>query len=96
MNQQQQGTTAGQQQYMQQPPFVISTKDLLYLEDMLSWNLNVIKKVNFFAQQVQDQDIKNQMQKICQMHENHYQKLLNHMHQHLQTTQQPTSGGMQS
>jgi len=94
--QQQQQSAAVNQQYMQQPPFVISTKDLMYLEDMMSWNLNVIKKVHFFAQQVQDQEIKNHMHKICQMHENHYQKLLNHMHQHLQTSQQMSSGGMQS
>lgn len=92
----QQQSAATGQQYMPQPPFVISTKDLLYLEDMMSWNLNTIKKVHFFAQQVQDPEIKNKMHQMCQMHENHYQKLLNHMHQHLQTANQTTTGGMQS
>jgi hypothetical protein len=99
MDQQQVQQTAGnQQQFMQQPPFVISTKDLMYLEDMMSWNLNVIKKVNYFAQHVKDQEIQNRLHQMCQMHENHYQKLLNHMHQHLQTTQQQQmpGGGMQS
>lgn len=95
--QQQQQQMAQNQQFMQQPPFVISTKDLSYLEDMMAWNLNVIKKTHFFAQHVQDQEIKNKMYEMCHMHEAHYQKLLNHMHQHLQQAQQqqmPT-GGMQ-
>ena len=99
MDQQHQSQEVGNQQlFMQQPPFVISTKDLMYLEDMMSWNLNVVKKANFFAGQVQDQEIKNKLYEMCQMHENHYQKLLNHMHQHLQTTQQQqiSTGGMQS
>lgn len=45
MQQQQQGTQSNQQQgFMQEPPQVISVKDHLYINDMLSWNLLAMKK----------------------------------------------------
>lgn len=31
------------------PPRVITTKDLLYLKDALSWELNAFKKFHFFS-----------------------------------------------
>lgn len=92
MNQQQ--TTQPNQQYMEQPPFVISTKDHLYLEDMMSWNLNAIKKFNFFAGQCQDQKVKQAITQACQMHQNHYSRLLAHINNHIQQSTNPT-GGMQ-
>ena len=36
-----------QQQGMTTPPPVISTKDHLYLQDMLNWNLLAMKKAHF-------------------------------------------------
>lgn len=39
------------QQQSQMPPSVISTKDHLYLNDMLNWNLLAMKKAHFMAQQ---------------------------------------------
>lgn len=44
----QQNSFNSQQQstgYMKQPPEMVSVKDSLYLSDMLSWNLNAIKKL---------------------------------------------------
>ena len=85
--------------HMQQPPFVISTKDHLYLQDMLSWNLVAVKKAHFFKQNVQDSEIKNAIHQMEIMHQRHYQILLNHMQQHLQSTQNPSAmqtGDMQS
>ena len=38
-----------QQGMMQQPPQVLTTKDSLYLNDMLSWNLLAMKKAHFAA-----------------------------------------------
>ncbi|TXC91162.1 hypothetical protein FS935_09690 [Metabacillus litoralis] len=81
-----------QQSMMQQPPNVITSKDQLYLTDMLSWNLLAMKKAHFFAGQVQNQELKNQLEQVGQMHHNHYQKILTH----LQTQQQqPSSVGSQ-
>ncbi|MFC4618426.1 hypothetical protein ACFO4N_06730 [Camelliibacillus cellulosilyticus] len=90
-------TTQTNQGYMQQPPFVITTKDHLYLEDMLSWNLCAAKKAHFFSEQVQDQEIKNAMHEMGTMHQRHYQMLLNHIGQHMQQgAGAMTRGGMPS
>lgn len=64
---------------MMQPPEMVTVKDSLYLTDMLSWNLLVMKKAHFFSQHVQDQSIKMQLEKCGQMHQNHYEKILNHL-----------------
>ena len=95
MNRQPQQQTSGQT-HMQKPPGIISTKDLLYLQDMMSWNLNAMKKTHFFANQAQDQEVKNALHAVCTLHERHYQKLLNHLAQHLQTAQNPMNRGMES
>jgi hypothetical protein len=70
----------GQQQgIMQTPPSVVSTKDSLYLTDMLSWNLLAMKKAHFFAQQCHDQELKMEMERCGQMHQRHYEKMLSHL-----------------
>ncbi|WP_373370822.1 hypothetical protein [Lederbergia panacisoli] len=68
-----------QQQMMQQPPHVITTKDFSYINDMLSWNLLVMKKAHFAASQCQDQQIKTQLDACGQMHQRHYMKILGHL-----------------
>lgn len=75
---QQQQQPMSQQNVTPQPPNVITTKDHAYLEDMLNWNLEVIKKANFYSGQCQDQDVKNALAQVCQMHEQHYDRLLSH------------------
>ena len=69
----------GQQNMMQQPPEVVSTKDSLYLTDMLSWNLLAMKKAHFFGQQCQDQEIKMELERCGQMHQRQYQTILSHL-----------------
>lgn len=61
------------------PPRVITTKDLLYLKDALSWELTAFKKFHFFAQQATNPQIKQALDKAGQMHQRHYQKLLTHL-----------------
>ncbi|MBU5594033.1 spore coat protein [Amphibacillus sp. MSJ-3] len=70
VNQQSNGT-------MPQPPMMISTKDLLYLTDMMSWNLNVIKKAHDLANHCQLPEIKQAIEQVGKMHQKHYQQLLN-------------------
>lgn len=85
--QQQNFNTQNQQQVtFQQPPAVISTKDALYLTDMLSWNLLAMKKANFYAQQVQDQELINAFNACGQMHQKHYQRILSHLNNQNQTS----------
>ncbi|WP_181537409.1 hypothetical protein [[Anoxybacillus] calidus] len=76
---QQQMNVQNQQATMQQPPQVISTKDSLYLTDMMSWNLLAMKKAHFFASQCQDQEIIAAIERAGQMHQRHYQKILSHL-----------------
>ncbi|NEU30115.1 hypothetical protein GN156_04885 [bacterium LRH843] len=80
-----------QQAIMQVPPAVITTKDQLYITDMLSWNLLAMKKAHFFAQQCQDQEIIQAIEKAGSMHQRHYEKILSH----LQTTNQQQTMPMQ-
>lgn len=90
-NQQQQQAMnmQNQQGLMQQPPGVVSTKDSMYLVDMFSWNLLAMKKAHFFAGQCQDQEIKAMIDQCGQMHQRHYQQILNHMNTHVQNQNQP-------
>ncbi|MGD6794481.1 hypothetical protein [Metabacillus indicus] len=76
---QQQQNTGQQQGMMQQPPAIITTKDHLYLTDMLSWNLIAMKKAHFFASHCSDQQIKAELEKTGKMHEKHYTAILNHL-----------------
>nr|WP_226036042.1 hypothetical protein [Aquibacillus saliphilus] len=73
-----------QAQIMQQPPNIVSSKDLLYLTDMLSWNLNASKKAHFFAAQCTIPEIKSELERVCQMHETHYNKILLHLNKNQQ------------
>ncbi|RJS58946.1 ferritin-like domain-containing protein [Bacillus sp. PK3_68] len=61
------------------PPRVLTTKDLLYLKDALSWELLAFKKLHFFAQQVSNPEIQQALEKAGRMHQNHFQKLLTHL-----------------
>jgi hypothetical protein len=93
--QNQQGSQMGMQQQqgmMTQPPGVITGKDAMYLNDMLSWNLLAMKKAHFFAQQCQDPEIKTIIDQCGQMHQRHYQQILGHMDVHIQNQNQPNTG----
>ncbi|WP_282141301.1 hypothetical protein [Cytobacillus oceanisediminis] len=79
--QQQNMNMQNQQGIMQQPPAVISTKDALYLTDMLTWNLLACKKAHFYAQQCQDKELKTHFEQCGQMHQRHYEQLLAHLNQ---------------
>lgn len=84
----QQNQTMGQQNIMPQPPTMVSTKDQLYLSDMLSWNLLAAKKAHFYAGFCQNQELKSSLEQTAQMHQRHYEKLLQHLNQNAQPQQQ--------
>ncbi|WP_349410850.1 hypothetical protein [Pseudalkalibacillus sp. SCS-8] len=68
---------------MPQPPRVMTSKDQLYLTDMMSWNLLAAKKCRHFANQCQDQEVKTAIEQAAQMHTRHYDQLLQHLQSHL-------------
>ena len=43
---------------MKTVPNIISTKDLSYIEDMLNWKFILIKKMNNYMNDIQDESIK--------------------------------------
>lgn len=88
---QQQTNQMQQQGIMPQPPNVVTSKDHLYITDMLNWNLLAMKKAHFFAQQCKDPEIKTSLEQAGQMHERHYQKII----VHLQNQNQPSKSQLQ-
>jgi hypothetical protein len=90
MEKQQQQTTQQPMQAYQEPPQVLTTKDLSYLNDMLSWNLLAMKKAHFAAGHCQDTALKSAFEKCGQMHQQHYQQILGHLN-----TNQPSQNAQQ-
>ena len=68
-----------QQQIMPEPPRMISTKDHLYLQDAMSWELTAMKKCFHFSRETADPEIKAALERTAHLHMNHYQRLLNHV-----------------
>lgn len=62
---------------MKEVPNVISTKDLLYIKDMLNWNLIMNKKVYSYLDCVDDADAIKIINKVMKLHKDHYNELLN-------------------
>jgi hypothetical protein len=54
----------------------ISSKDLSYLSDEMSWQLLTFKKCHHYAGEIQDQQIKSAIDKIGAMHQMQYEELL--------------------
>ncbi len=64
---------------MPTPPNMVSTKDQMYLTDMLSWNLIAFKKAHFYAEHCQLEDVKSMLNEAGQMHQRHYNLILEHL-----------------
>ena len=52
-------------------PQIISTKDLSYLSDMFEWNITAFKQVNHFIGEVKDEEVKELLESLRNMHEEH-------------------------
>ena len=61
---------------MKEVPNIISTKDLSYIKDMLSWNLVMAKKSKEYLKLVSDKDVKELLKKVNEVHKSHYEMLL--------------------
>lgn len=80
MSKEQQNTgTYESQGRMDQPPNVITTKDLAYLKDAMSWELLAMKKCRQYASFCSDPELQAQIDGIGQMHQNHYNQLLQYV-----------------
>lgn len=56
---------------MEMIPQIISTKDLSYLSDMFEWNYDAFKQINHYIGEVKDEQIKEILESIRNMHEDH-------------------------
>nr|WP_245891468.1 hypothetical protein [Planifilum fimeticola] len=70
----------------------LSTKDLHYLKDELSWELLAMKKCHHYAQECQDPEIRQLLDRIGKIHQQHYQILLNQLNPSGQPTMQSPAG----
>ena len=62
---------------MDKAPNMISTKDLLYLEDMFNWHMNICKKSKLYIENANEEDIKKELKKTYDMHKNCLNKIIN-------------------
>jgi len=66
-------------QIMPEPPNFNSTKDHLYLQDALSWEMTAMKMIHHGARNCTDPEIRDYLDRAGQMHQMHYQILLSHL-----------------
>lgn len=64
---------------MKSVPNIISTKDLSYLEDMLNWNFILIKKLNTYINEVNDNSVKRILTKTKNSLLNDYKTILDYI-----------------
>ncbi|ERI07680.1 hypothetical protein [Aneurinibacillus aneurinilyticus] len=78
MQQQMAGQAQSQQPAMMTPPTVITVKDTYYVKDQMSWLLVAMKKCSHYAQECTDPKVKQIIDRAGQMHQRHYNTLLQH------------------
>lgn len=61
---------------MKEVPTIVSTKDLLYIDDMLSWNFTTIKKINHYIEEIVDEDVSNLLNDVVNKFIEHYSEIL--------------------
>lgn len=61
---------------MKEVPNVISNKDLLYIKDMLNWNLIMNKKLCSYIEIIDDTETLKVFNKAMKMHYEHFEELL--------------------
>ena len=53
----------------EQVPNILTGKDLDYLSDMFEWNLEILKKSNYISTVTDNQEIRQLMQEVYQVHQ---------------------------
>ncbi len=61
---------------MNEPPKMISTKDLDYISDMFEWNFTASKVAHSFEEKIQDNEIKELVKRVSKMHAGICRKLV--------------------
>ncbi len=58
-----------------QMPNMITPKDLLYIEDMMNWNLIMNKKINAFIECCESDEVIEILNNAKKMHKKHFKEL---------------------
>lgn len=61
---------------MNEIPNMITPKDLLYIEDMMNWNLIMNKKIKEYLGCVDSEEVVELLNKCKKMHKKHFKELL--------------------
>ncbi|MBE3563585.1 MAG: hypothetical protein IMX05_07705 [Hydrogenibacillus schlegelii] len=64
---------------MLQPPTIVSTKDLLYLKDILTWQLLTLKQLHHYGREMKMPALKQLSGQLIEMHRQHAQTILGHL-----------------
>lgn len=62
---------------MEKVPTMISTKDLAYLSDIFEWNFTACKKACHFSKEVKDEELKDKLMQVSNMHKEICEKIVN-------------------
>ncbi|NLP00163.1 MAG: hypothetical protein GX386_07710 [Clostridiaceae bacterium] len=75
-------------QQMQQEQAMLTSKNLTILEDMLNYESLNYKKLDMYAQNCTDPQLKNVCTKAAQLHKQHFNMLFNYLNSHNKPAQQ--------
>lgn len=77
-----------QGQQMQQGQAMLSSKNLVILEDMLNYESLNYKKLDLYSQSCNDPQLKDVCNKAAQLHKQHFNMLFNYLNSHNKPAQQ--------
>lgn len=87
-NNQQQGQQNAGMQQGQQGQSMLTSKNLTILEDMMNFETLFYKKMDMYAQSVNDPQLKDVCSKAAQLHKQHFDMLFNYLNSHNKPAQQ--------
>ena len=53
---------------MKKVPYMLSTKDTSYIEDMFNWNITAYQKCEEYLKKVTNKELQSELKKISKMH----------------------------
>ena len=61
---------------MKKVPYMLSTKDTSYIEDMFNWNITAYQKCEEYLKKVTNKELQTELKKISKMHYKNCDKLV--------------------
>ena len=64
---------------MKKVPYMLSTKDTSYIEDMFNWNITAYQKSEEYLKKVTNKELQSELKKISKMHYKNCDKLVKYI-----------------